>query len=142
MKLDEKDFKILEFLRKDARMPFTEIGDSLEITDSTVHVRVKKMIDEGIISGFTIKVNYEALGKISSLLMLDVVPGHFEEILPNLVQSEKVEEIYEIQGAYVAVLRISAYSLVEIRDEIVRIRKIPNVTRTEMITVLKTWKTT
>jgi DNA-binding Lrp family transcriptional regulator len=142
MKLDEKDFKILEFLKKNARMPFTEIGDSLEITDSTVHMRVKKMIDEGIISRFTIKVNYEALGKISSLLMLDVVPGHFEEILPTLVQSEKVEEIFELHGAHVAVLRISANNLVEMRNEILRIRKIPNVTRTEMITILKTWKTT
>jgi len=142
MKLDKKDFKILEFLKKDARIPFTEIGESLGITDSTVHMRVKKMIDAGIIGGFTIKINHEALGKVSSLLMVDAVPGHFEEILPDLVQSERVEEIFELHGAYVAALRISANNLIEMRDEIVRIRKIPNVTRTEMITILKTWKTT
>jgi Lrp/AsnC family transcriptional regulator for asnA, asnC and gidA len=142
VKLDQKDFKILEFLRKDARMPFTEIADSLEITDSTVHIRVKKMVDEGIINGFTIKVNQEALGRVSSLLMLDVVPGHFEEILPKLVQREKIEEIFELHGAYVAAVRISANSLAEMRDEIVRIRKISNITRTEMIAILKTWKTT
>jgi DNA-binding Lrp family transcriptional regulator len=142
MKPDEKDLKILEFLRKDARIPFTEIGDSLEITDSTVHMRVKKMIDEGVISGFTIKVNYEAMGKVSCLLMLDVVGGHFEEILPQLVQSGKVEEIFELDGNYMAALRISADSLVEIRDEVMRIRKIPKVTRTRMNTILKTWKAT
>lgn len=142
MKLDETDFKILEFLRKDARTPFTEIGNALEIADSTVHIRVNKMIDEGVISGFTIKVDYGALGRVSSLLMLDVVPGHFEDVLPNLVHSENVEEIFELHGAYVAALKISAKSLVEMRDEIVRIRRIPNVTRTEMITILKTWKIT
>ena len=142
MKLDEMDFKILEFLRKDARTPFTEIGNALEIADSTVHIRVEKMIDEGIIRGFTINVNDEALGRVSSLLMLDVIPGHFEEVVPSLIQSEKVEEIYEFHGSYVAVLKISASNLTEMRDEIVRIRRIPNVTRTEMITILKTWKTT
>jgi len=142
MKLDETDFKILEFLRKDARTPFTEIGNALEIADSTVHIRVEKMIDEGIIRGFTINVNNEALGRVSSLLMLDVVPGHFEEVVPSLIQNEKVEEIIELQGAYVAILKISANSLTEMRDEIVRIRRIPNVTRTEIITILKTWKTT
>jgi DNA-binding Lrp family transcriptional regulator len=100
------------------------------------------MIDEGAISGFTIKVDYEAMGRVSSLLMLDVIPGHFEEVLPNLVQSENVDEIFELQGAHVAALKISAKNLAEMRDEIVRIRRIPNVTRTEMITILKTWKKT
>jgi Lrp/AsnC family transcriptional regulator of lysine biosynthesis len=142
MKLDETDFKILEFLRKDARTPFTEIGNALEIADSTVHIRVEKMIAKAIIRGFTINVNNEALGRVSSLLMLDVVPGHFEEVVPGLIQSEKVEEIIELQGAYVAALKISANSLTEMRDEIVRIRRIPNVTLTEMITILKTWKPT
>jgi Lrp/AsnC family transcriptional regulator, regulator for asnA, asnC and gidA len=142
LKLDEIDFKILEFLRKDARMPFTEIGNALQIADSTVHVRVNKMIDEGVISGFTIKVDYEAMGRVSSLLMLDVIPGHFEEVLPNLVQSEYVDEILELHGAYVAALKISAKNLAETREEIVRIRRIPNVTRTAMITILKTWKKT
>ena len=141
MKLDKTDFKILELLRKDARTPLPEIGNALGIADSTVHIRVDKMIDEGIINGFTIKVDCEALGKVSSLLTLDVAPGHFEEVLPKLVKSENVEEILELHGAYVAALKISANSLAEMRDEIVRIRRIPNVTRTEMITILKTWKT-
>jgi Lrp/AsnC family transcriptional regulator for asnA, asnC and gidA len=123
-------------------MPFTEIGNALQIADSTVHVRVNKMIDEGVINGFTVKVDYEVMGRVSSLLMLDVIPGHFEEVLPNLVQSENVDEIFELQGAHVAALKISAKNLAEMRDEIVRIRRIPNVTRTEMITILKTWKTT
>ena len=100
------------------------------------------MIDEGVIRRFTISVNNEALGRVACLLMIDVVPGHFDEVVPSLVQSEKVEEICEIHGLYVAALKISANNLTEIRDEIVRIRKIPNVTRTEMVTILKIWKTT
>jgi len=142
MKLDATDLKILEILRKDARTSFTEIGNALGIADSTVHVRVEKMINNDVIKSFTINVNSEALGKVHSLLMLDVTPGHFEEVVPSLIDSENVEEIIELHGAYVAALKISANSLAEMRDEIVRIRKIPNVTRTEMITILKTWKST
>ena len=140
-KLDEIDFKILEFLKNDSRTPFTEIGDALGIADSTVHLRVKKMIDERVINGFTIRVNDEAIGRVSCMLMLDVVPGHFENVLPDLIKSDHVEEILELQGQHVAVLKISANNLADLRDEIVRIRKIPNVTRTEMATILKTWKT-
>ncbi len=142
MKLDETDMRILGLLIKDARIPFTEIGNTLGIADSTVHIRVKKMVDERVINRFTISVNDEALDRVSSLLMLDVAPGHFEEVLPELIESEKVEEVLELHGPYVAALKISANSLTDMRDEIVRIRKITNVTRTEMTTILKTWKTT
>jgi Lrp/AsnC family transcriptional regulator for asnA, asnC and gidA len=142
MKLDEIDFKILGFLRKNARISYTEIGNALRIADSTVHIRIKKMMDEGIINRFTVNVNNEALGSVTCLLMLDVVPGHFEEVVPSLIQSENVEDIYETQGQHIAILKISANNLTEIRDEIVRIRKIPNVTESEMCIILKIWKNT
>jgi len=56
LELDETDYKILEILRRDARTPFTDVGRDLGISDATVHVRVKKMIDEGIIKRYTIVV--------------------------------------------------------------------------------------
>jgi DNA-binding Lrp family transcriptional regulator len=100
------------------------------------------MVAEGVISRFTISVNNESLGRVSTLLMVDVVPGHFENVVSDLIKNGHVEEIMELQGAYVVALKITADNLAEIRDEIVRIRRIPYVTRTEMITILKTWKTT
>ena len=60
MKLDEIDFKILEMLKRDARTPFTEVGRDLGISDATVHVRVNKMMDEGIIKRYTTVVDEEA----------------------------------------------------------------------------------
>ena len=54
MELDEIDYKILETLRRDARTPFTEVGRDLGISDATVHVRVNKMMGEGIIKRYTI----------------------------------------------------------------------------------------
>jgi Lrp/AsnC family transcriptional regulator for asnA, asnC and gidA len=140
MKLDETDFKILEFLKKDARKPFTEIGNALEIADSTVHIRVEKMVNEGLIRRFTVDVNDEALGRLSCFLMIDVAPGHFGEVMRSLFQSGNVEEVYEFHGVHFAWIKISAASLPEMREEIIRVRKIPNVTRTEMNVVLKTWK--
>ena len=142
MKLDEIDFKILGFLRLNARTSYTEIGNALGIADSTVHIRVKKMMDEGVINRFTVDVNNEALGNVTCLLMLNVVPGHFEEVVPSLISSEKIEDVYEVQGQHVAILKISANNLTEIRNEIVRIRKIPNVIESEMCTILKIWQNT
>ena len=49
--LDPLDYKILEILVSDANLPFTEIGNRLEVSGGTVHVRMKKMQALGIVKG-------------------------------------------------------------------------------------------
>jgi Lrp/AsnC family transcriptional regulator for asnA, asnC and gidA len=61
-KLDEIDHQILDMLIQNTRIPFTEIAKKLLISAGTVHVRVKKMEDAGIITGSSLSVNYEKLG--------------------------------------------------------------------------------
>ena len=61
-KLDEIDHQILDLLIDDTRTPFTEIAKQLEISAGTVHVRVRKMEELGIIKGSTLTVDYERLG--------------------------------------------------------------------------------
>jgi len=50
-KLDEIDHQILDMLIENTRIPFTDIAKKLLISAGTVHVRVKKMEDAGIIKG-------------------------------------------------------------------------------------------
>ena len=50
-KLDDVDRKILDILIDNTRTPFTDIAKRLLISPGTVHVRVKKMEDLGIIKG-------------------------------------------------------------------------------------------
>ena len=60
--LDEIDHKILDVLIENARTPFTDIAKKLLVSAGTIHVRVKKMEDEGIIQGSTLTLNYEKMG--------------------------------------------------------------------------------
>ena len=52
--LDEIDHQILDILIENARTPFTDIAKKLVVSAGTIHVRVKKMEDEGIIKGSTL----------------------------------------------------------------------------------------
>jgi Lrp/AsnC family transcriptional regulator, regulator for asnA, asnC and gidA len=61
-KLDEIDHQILDMLIRNTRVPFTDIAKKLLISAGTVHVRVKKMEEAGIITGSSLNVNYEKLG--------------------------------------------------------------------------------
>jgi len=141
VELDEIDYKILETLRRDARTPFTEVGRNLGISDATVHVRVKKMMDKGVIKRYTIVVDEEALGrKVRGFALINVNPGSLEDVANQLVENEKVSAIYEIHGPNDLIVKVKAGDLDEMRDLMLRIREIPNVATSELITVFKVWK--
>ncbi len=61
-KLDDIDHKILDMLIDNTRTPFTDIAKKLLISAGTVHVRVKKMEDAGIIKGSSLTLDYKKLG--------------------------------------------------------------------------------
>ena len=59
--LDDIDKKILDFLVENTRMPFTEIAKQMDVSAGTIHVRVKKMEDAGIILGSSLNIDYGKL---------------------------------------------------------------------------------
>ena len=61
-KLDDVDHQILDMLIDNTRVPFTDIAKKLEISAGTVHVRVKKMEEGGIIKGSSLSIDYIKLG--------------------------------------------------------------------------------
>jgi len=61
-KLDDIDHQILDMLIDNTRVPFTDIAKKLLISAGTVHVRVKKMEDAGIIKGSSLTLDYQKLG--------------------------------------------------------------------------------
>lgn len=61
-KIDEIDHQILDMLIENTRIPFTDIAKKLVISAGTVHVRVKKMEDAGIIQGSSLTLDYKKLG--------------------------------------------------------------------------------
>mgnify|MGYP001272140944 FL=1 len=61
-KLDDVDHKILDLLIDNSRIPFTDIAKKLLISAGTVHVRVKKMEEFGLIKGSSLAIDYKKLG--------------------------------------------------------------------------------
>jgi len=89
--LDEIDLKIIQKLQEDAKTPFTKIGKELQIPDTTVHFRVKKLLENDIIRKFTIMVNHEKLGyTVRALLRIEI-----EKYLLDMFTQSKVEEVVE-----------------------------------------------
>lgn len=139
--IDELDLKILDMLKKDSRTPFTEIASNLGVSDSTIHVRLKKLREDGVLRGFTVDLDEELLGKkVHGLAMIDVNLGHLEEVVSKLAINKNVVKIYETHGANDLIVQIDAADLDELRQVIMDTRKIENISSTSLTTILKIWK--
>ena len=60
--IDSLDLDILKVLSKDSKTTFQEIAKKLMVSNTTIHVRVKRMQKFGIIKNFTISIDYYKLG--------------------------------------------------------------------------------
>lgn len=60
--IDQTDLKILELLQQDSKMKMKTIADKIGMTITPVYERIKKMERDGIIKGYTVRVNPRQLG--------------------------------------------------------------------------------
>ena len=60
--MDDLDRKILKTLAADGRTPYSRIAEEAGVATTTVHQRVKKLTENGIIRGTRVIVDWEAIG--------------------------------------------------------------------------------
>jgi Lrp/AsnC family transcriptional regulator for asnA, asnC and gidA len=142
-KLDDIDLKIIDILSRDSSIPFVEIAKQIGMSDATIHIRVRRLISEGVISKFTICVNNDLLGYDHLGFMgINVDPAYAaEETIDQLLNLEEVLEIHEMHNSFDLFLKIRAKHLDHMWDIVEnKIRKLPHILNTELISVLKTRK--
>ena len=54
--IDNVDLKILNLLMEDAKIPYTEVAKKVFVSGGTVHVRMKKLEEMGVVNGTTLKI--------------------------------------------------------------------------------------
>jgi Lrp/AsnC family transcriptional regulator, regulator for asnA, asnC and gidA len=140
--LDEINLRIIDILERDASKPFVEIAKELEISDATVHMRVRRLVAAGIIRRFTIATDSRLLGYDHLAFMgINIKEGSADEVNSILSQFDEVLEIHEMHGRFDLILKIRARSLEEMRDIVVnKVRKLPQIKDAELMAVLKTVK--
>ena len=126
----------------DSSTPFVEIAKQIGISDATVHIRVRRLISEGLINKFTISVDNDLLGYDHlAFIGINVQPGFADESIDGLSNLEEVLEIHEMHGTFDMLLKISAKDLEQMWDVVEnKIGKLPRILETELMTVLKTKK--
>ncbi len=117
MELDDTDREILRILQSDARTPFSEIARRIDMSSATVHDRVSRMEEDGVIEGYHAKVNAKTVGYgVSALVGLRVEQGREEDALERLREIEGVREIHLTTGEWDVMLKMVAADTDSLRD--------------------------
>ncbi|MCY9374835.1 Lrp/AsnC family transcriptional regulator [Bacillus sp. T17B1] len=98
--LDHTDMQILEELSKNSRITMKELGEKVHLTGQAAALRVAKLEDNGVIEGYTIKVNQVKLGcYIHALLNIYTKSTHHQPYLSFIKTQDKyVINNYKISG--------------------------------------------
>ena len=132
--IDAIDRKILQYLIKNARMPFLEIARECGISGAAIHQRVKKLDDAGVILGSRFEVDPKALGfDMCAIVGIKVSDAAMNaETVERLHQVPEVTECHYITGKYSILIKVycidNTHFMTTLFD---RILNIPGISDTE-----------
>ena len=130
-KVDEVDIRIIELLKKDGRMPNTEIAKKLEISETTIRKRLKKLIGEEIIRIEAV-VNHDKLGEeILGNIKIKADVKKSDKIIEGLSQLHGIWYIAHLTGASDFDVEFNLKTHHELRDLLAAINKMDGVINTE-----------
>ncbi len=138
-KLDEVDHQILDMLIENTRTPFTDIAKKLLISAGTVHVRVKKMEEAGIIEGSSLTLDYKKLG----YSFIAYVGIYLQNTSQTKFVLQRIKEIPFVTVAHITTGKFNIFCKVRAKDTnhakdiIFKLDDIDGVYRTETMISLE-----
>jgi Lrp/AsnC family transcriptional regulator for asnA, asnC and gidA len=111
--IDNVDRDILGYLMQDARMPYLEIARKLIVSGGTIHQRMEKLKDAGIVEGTTLRLNLQKLGYDVTVFLgvhLKSTKG-LQTVIDKLKQFDEVVEAYYTTGNFGLLVKVNTKSI-------------------------------
>ncbi len=140
--MDKIDIKILNCLKKNARLTASAISDEINLSVSAVIERIKKLESSGIIKGYTIELDQEKLGNdVVALMEVSLEhPDYNKEFIEMVEKNQHIVACFYQTGVYDFVLQIITDSKEGLEQVYKEIKCCKGVSKTETHFVLKTIK--
>jgi Lrp/AsnC family transcriptional regulator for asnA, asnC and gidA len=132
--IDSVDLKILTELIENAAVPYTEIAKKIGVSGGTIHVRMKKMEDLGIVKGSHLEINYTRLGyDITAFLGIFLDKSEFyDKAVDDLRKIPEVVNVHYTTGNYSMFVKIICRDTQHLREVLHdKIQKVSGIQRTE-----------
>lgn len=134
--LDEFDINIIKELEKDGRMAFSAIATNLKISNTMVHQRISRLIEQNIITGIKPILNEKKIGyDWGAFTGITLNKDHDSSIVIEALKNiPEVTECYFITGSYTLYIKIIAKNHEHMRTLLYeQIDNIPGIAKTDSI---------
>ena len=143
--MDEKDEKILRLLRKNSKLTTQQISRKINIPITTIHNRIKKLEKDGIIEGYTLRINNKKIGKAIAAYINIVVDYKLlkekkmsqHDLARKLKQNEFVEESVMVTGGTDIIIKVRVKNVDELDNFVTKyLRNIEGIEKTQTMVIL------
>ena len=137
--LDDIDYRILNLLMQDAKMPYTEIARQIHVSGGTVHVRMSRLEELGIVRRATLDLDLPKLGYGMQAFVGVYLQKNslYLSVIEELQTIPEVTDAYATTGSYGLFVRLVCRDTQHMRAVLHdRIMFIEGVERTETLILL------
>ncbi|SDU72083.1 Lrp/AsnC family transcriptional regulator [Jiangella alkaliphila] len=128
--MEDIDRKIVALLMRDGRMSYTDLGKSTGLSTSAVHQRVRRLEERGVIRGYSVVVDHEAVGlPLTAFISIKPIdPSQPDDSPDRLAGVPEIEACYSVAGDESYILKVRVGRPADLEDLLARIRSSANVT--------------
>ena len=140
--MEKTDQRLVELLRGDGRMSFTDLGKELGLSTSAVHQRVRRLEERGVIKGYAATVDHALIGlpmtAFISITPLD--PAAPDDIPDRLRHLEAIEACHSVAGDMSYVLKVRVETPAALEDLIAKVRAAAHVSTRTTVVLSTPWE--
>jgi Lrp/AsnC family transcriptional regulator for asnA, asnC and gidA len=138
--IDKVDLQILQLLMEDASIPYTEIAKKIGVSGGTIHVRMNKLTELGIVRGTYLDIDYARLGyDVTAFLGIYLDKSEFyDKAVSELRMIPEVVTVHYTTGNYSMFVKIICKDTTHLREVLHdKIQKVSGIQRTETMISLE-----
>ena len=139
--MDDTDRQLIALLRKDARTNVATLAAKLGVSRGTVTNRLRKLEDEHVIVGYTLRLRPDAEpSQISAWMSVLVEGNQTRAVIASLLGEPAVASLHDTNGRWDLLAELRADSMTELSQVLERVRLTKGIANTETNILLATYR--
>lgn len=129
---DELDRRLIAHLRADGRASLSKLADVLGVARGTVQNRLDRLIEAGVVLGFTVRLGQDLdEGAVQAVMMIEVTGKATAQVVRRLRSLPEIHALYTTNGNWDLVANIRAANLGDFDRVLREVRMIDGVANSE-----------
>ncbi|GAA1785962.1 MAG: Lrp/AsnC family transcriptional regulator [Actinobacteria bacterium] len=140
--MEDVDRKLVELLRQDGRMSFTDLGKAVGLSTSAVHQRVRRLEEREVLLGYAARVAHDQLGApLTAFVAITPFDASAPDDIPDRLRGlPEIEACHSVAGEANYLLKVRVGTPGELEELISRIRSAASVSTRTTIVLSTPWE--